>query len=134
GLAAAAAGGTGAAGQGGGVLRQEPAPDGVPGVPGGGLAPRQRSGGERVQDGGGAAAEAGGDALGGGRHARGLPDAGAVPQRAGAVGGVLGAPLHRPDPLFYQLKSRLPKVGEVLLGPAPRRADRVEARPPNPPP
>src|SRR5262249_20759388 len=62
--AAAVEGLAGAVGAGGRVLRQQRASHGVPGVPGGGLADRQRGGGERVQDGGGAAAEGGGDALG----------------------------------------------------------------------
>ena len=65
------------------------APDGVPRVPGQGVVHRQRGDGERVQDGGGSAAEAGGDAVGGGRGARRLPPPRPVPQRERPVGGLL---------------------------------------------
>src|SRR5262249_16340759 len=67
----------------------------VPGVPGGGLADRQRGGGERVQDGGGPAAEGGGDALGGAGRARTLSHSRLVSWREGPMGGVLAAPLRR---------------------------------------
>ncbi len=90
---AAVAGIAGAIGGRAGVVRQERVSDGVPGVPGGGLAHRQRGGGECVPDGGGPAAEGSGPALERTRGARVVPCAGPMPQRTRPMGGFLDAAL-----------------------------------------
>src|SRR3954467_8682378 len=70
------------------------APDGLSRVPGAGLVHWQRCGGERLQHGGGAAPEVGGDAVGRDRLACRLPPPRPVPQRERAVGGLLESELH----------------------------------------
>src|SRR5262249_39814334 len=76
----------------GGLPGQPQAQDGLPLLSEEGLADRLGAGGERVQGGGGAEAEAGGHALGRERHRQRLPPARPAPQRTGAVGRILAPP------------------------------------------
>ena len=78
GLAAGTEGGEGEISGDAGIPGEPPTQDGLPGLSAARAVHRLGPGGERLRDGGGAATEAGGDALGGGRHGPRLSPAGPV--------------------------------------------------------